>query len=110
MSTVLSDIDFAYNLDLLIDTTRKKMPLTACYLPAATKDSITLYSMLLTGAQCSEKSGHDAKSKLQARCYSAYYKGLLLKSINEALSDRIKTISDYTIAGLVKLETDEVSS
>lgn len=100
-------IDFAYNLDLLIDTTRKKMPLTACYLPAAMKDSITLYSMLLTGAQCLEKSDYSLKSNRHARYYAAYYRGRLLQSINLALSDRQKTISDFTIAGLVKLETDE---
>ncbi|KAH8597041.1 hypothetical protein B0O99DRAFT_685512 [Bisporella sp. PMI_857] len=100
-------IAFAYGMDMLIDTPQKRMPLTSVYLPAAMKDSITLYSMLLTGAQCFDQSEQDPASRAQTRYHCALYRGRLLQSISKALDDDRTVVSDCTIAGLVKLETDE---
>lgn len=79
------------------------------YLPAAVKDPITLSCLLLTGAQCLEKSDQGQQSHHNARHYAGYYRGRLLHSMNQALNDMTETASDSMIAALVKLETDEVS-
>lgn len=89
--------------------TGKKRPLITNYLPAAVKDPITLFAILQTGAQCIEKSDQCEPSYRHARYYTGYYRGRLLQSINEALNDKMKTATDSMIAGLVKLQTDEVS-
>jgi len=109
-SHLLIDIDFASNLDALIDTPGKRSQLTSCYLPDAIKNPITIYTMLLAGAQFLEKPGQISSANRQARYYTRFYRGRLLQMINEAFNDSRRTIDDFTIAGLVKLEADAVSS
>lgn len=85
-------------MDILIDSPRRRKPLTTYYLPVAIKDQIMLNSMLLTGAQCDPRYSQQA----------LYYRGKLMQSITQALNDKAQATSDSVVAGLVKLETDEV--
>jgi len=101
------DMELAHDMDVLTDT-HKKNTLATYTLPTAMSDPITLNCMLLTGAQCLERSDKDPKTQNYAQYYSGHYRGRLLQTIHQALDDEQKAISDSTIAGLVKLETDEV--
>jgi hypothetical protein len=91
----------------VIGTPKIPKPYMRSWLPEAVKDPISLHDILLTGAQCLQRSTINEMMKYDQQIQ--VHKGQVLRLVNKAVGDETMAIRDSIIAGLVELQIDKVS-